>query len=73
MINLELSNEDMKALRGSIHSQMEATADFFSNASSHEFIEASKELHLLAKLRFAIDQQIDEGDAATNEYAPSSY
>lgn len=73
MINLELNNDDMKALRQSIHSQMEAGADFFSNANSSEFIETAKELHLLAKLRFALDQQIDEGDTDTNEYAPSSF
>lgn len=73
MIELDLNNDDMKALRESIHSQMEAATDFFLNASSSEFVKTAKELHLLAKLRFALDQQIDEGDTATNEYALSSF
>ena len=73
MIQLDLNNDDMKALRECIHSQMEAAADFFSNANSSEFIHTAKQLHLLAKLRFALDQQIDEGDTATNEYALSSF
>lgn len=42
MIQLDLNNDDMKALRECIHSQMEAAADFFSNANSSEFIHTAK-------------------------------
>ena len=72
MINLELSNEEVKVLNIAVEGAMTANLDYMT-LGDKDLSSVSHQLYVLSRLRDEIKKQIDEGDTATNEYAPSSY
>lgn len=72
MINLELSNEEVKVLNIAVEGSITANLDYMT-LDDKDLSSVSHQLYVLSRLRDEIKKQIDEGDAATNEYAPSSY
>ena len=72
MINLELSNEEVKVLNVAVEGAITANLDYMT-LDDEDLSSVSHQLYLLSRLRDEIKKQIDEGDTATNEYAPSSY
>lgn len=72
MINLELSNEEVKVLNIAVEGAITANLDYMT-LDDEDLSSVSHQLYVLSRLRDEIKKQIDEGDTATNEYAPSSY
>lgn len=69
MIELDLSNEEKSTLNSSLRNAWLNARDCL-DLDTDDLTALCHEVYVISKLR---DQIKDEGDTATNEYAPSSY
>ena len=73
MIDLGLGIDDLKVLKDAAQESIQTNVEYMSGDKVSPLSEVAHQNYVLARLRDELIKKIDEGDTATNEYAPSSF
>lgn len=72
MIDLGLGIDDLKALRAAVQEIIQTNLESMDSECVSPLTKVAHQTYALCRLRDEL-MKIDEGDTATNEYAPSSF